>query len=172
MKVVIQDASVLIDLADCGLLDVWFGCGFDLRTTSLVLREVIRNNQKLHLQHYLDSGQLGVETASGEILAEIALLMTTLSARLSIQDTSAIFFADKLQSILLTGDRKLREYAVGRGVETHGLLWVFDTLVARGVLAPTVAADRLEWLRDQGTSRLPHHECEVRIKRWRRTASN
>lgn len=50
MKVVIQDASVLIDMADCGLLDPWFGLGFDLRTTSLIMREVSRNNQKIQLQ--------------------------------------------------------------------------------------------------------------------------
>ena len=37
MKIVIQDASVLIDMADGDLLDAWVGLGFDLRTTCLVL---------------------------------------------------------------------------------------------------------------------------------------
>jgi hypothetical protein len=44
VKIVIQDASVLIDMADGDLLDAWFGLGFDLRTTSLVWREVNRKN--------------------------------------------------------------------------------------------------------------------------------
>ena len=168
MRIIIQDASILIDLVDCGLLDAWFGLGFDLRTTSLILREVLRKNQKLQLQPFLDNGQLRVEASSGEILAEIAIFKTTLSSRLTIEDTSAIFFADRLRGVLLTGDRKLREHAETRGIETHGLLWVFDTLIASGALSPSAAADSLEQLLERGTSRQPHHECELRIRRWRR----
>ena len=168
MKVVIQDASVLIDMADCDLLDAWFGLGFDLRTTSLIMREVSRNNQKLQLQRYKDNGQLGIETASGEILGQIATLKSTLSSRLTIEDVSALFFAYRLGGILLTGDRRLREHAEAQGVETHGLLWVFDMLVSRGAIPPAVAAERLEKLMERGTSRQPQHECELRIRRWRR----
>jgi rRNA maturation endonuclease Nob1 len=168
VKIVIQDASVLIDMADGGLLDAWFGLGFDLRTTSLVLREISRKNQKLKLQPYVENGQLQVESSSGEVIAEIARLHATLSSRLSIEDVSALHFAGKLNSVLLTGDRRLRLHAEERGIETHGLLWVFDMLVARGALLPDVAADRLEKLLERGTSRLPLHECELRIRKWRR----
>jgi len=168
VKIVIQDASVLIDLADADLLDAWFGLGFDLRTTSLVLREISRKNQKIKLQPYVANGQLQIESSSGEVLAEIAKLHATLSTRLSIEDVSALHFADKLHSVLLTGDRRLRLHAEERGIETHGLLWVFDMLVARGALLPGAAADHLEKLLERGTSRLPLHECELRIRRWRR----
>lgn len=168
MKIVIQDASVLIDMADCDLLEAWFGLGFDLRTTSLIYHEVTRKNQKLKLQRYMDNGQLGIVSASGDILTEIAVFKTSLSSRLTIQDASALYFASRLESILLTGDRLLREHAKAQGVETHGLLWVFDTLVARGALLPAVAADRLEKLIEKGASRQPQHECELRIRRWRR----
>lgn len=168
MKIVIQDASVLIDMADCDLLAAWFALGFDLRTTSLIYHEVTRKNQKLKLHRYMDNGQLGIVPASGEVLTEIATFMTTLSTRLTIQDASALYFASKLGCILLTGDRLLREYAKAHDVETHGLLWVFDTLVARGALLPAVAADRLEKLMERGTSRQPQNECELRIRRWRR----
>lgn len=168
MKIVIQDASVLIDMADCGLIDAWFGLGFDLRTTSLVFREINRKNQKIKLQPYVVNGQLQIESSSGEVIAEIAKLHATLSSRLSIQDVSALHFAGKLNSILLTGDKLLRQHAKERDIETHGLLWVFDMLVARGALLPGVAADHLEKLIERGTSRLPLHECELRIKKWRR----
>lgn len=168
MKIVIQDASVLIDLVDGGLLDPWFRLGFDLRTTSLVLREISRKNQKLNLQSYVDDCRLQVESSSGEVLAEIATLHAGMSSRLSIEDVSALFFAAKLEGILLTGDRRLREHAEERGIETHGLLWVLDLIVARGALLPGVAADRLEKLLERGTTRLPHNECEIRIRKWRR----
>ena len=168
MKIVIQDASVLIDMADSNLLDAWFGLGFDLRTTSLILYEISRKNQKIKLQPYVMNGQLKIESSSGEVLSEIAKLHATLSSRLSIEDVSAIFFAGKLESVLLTGDKRLRQHAEERGIETHGLLWVLDILVARGALLPGVAADRLEKLVERGTSRLPLHECELKIRKWRR----
>lgn len=168
MKIVIQDASVLIDMADCGLIDAWFGLGFDLRTTSLVFREINRKNQKIKLQPYVVNGQLQIESSSGEVIAEIAKLHAALSSRLSIQDVSALHFAGKLNSILLTGDKLLRQHAEERDIESHGLLWVFDMLVARGALLPGLAADRLEKLIERGTSRLPLHECELRIRKWRK----
>lgn len=168
MKIVIQDASVLIDMADCDLLDLWFRIGFDLRTTSLVWREVSRKNQKLKLKRYVDDAQFKIEAVGAQILTEIVQLQTAMSARITLEDASALFFARKLESILLTGDKRLRQHAEERGIETHGLLWVFDTLVARGALLPGVAADRLNHLIERGTSRLPLHECELRIKKWRR----
>lgn len=168
MKIVIQDASVLIDLADCDLLEAWFGLGFDLRTTSLVWREVSRRNQKIKLKRYVDEGRFGIEAVGAQALTEIVQLQAALSARVTIEDISALFFAGKLESILLTGDKRLRQHAEERGIETHGLLWVFDTLVARGALLPDVAADRLEKLIERGTSRLPLHECELRVRKWRK----
>lgn len=168
MKIVIQDASVLIDMADCDLLNTWFGLGFDLRTTSLVWREVSRKNQKIKLKRHVDEGRLTIESVSAQALTEIVQLQVILSSRVTIEDVSALFFAGKLESILLTGDKRLRQHAEERGIETHGLLWVFDTLVARGALLPGVAADRLEKLIERGTSRLPLHECELRIRKWRR----
>lgn len=168
MKIVIQDASVLIDMADCDLLDAWFGLGFDLRTTSLVWREVNRKNQKIKLKRYVDEGRFGIEAVGAQALTEIVQLQAALSARVTIEDVSALFFAGKLECILLTGDKRLRQHAEERGIETHGLLWVLDTLVARGALLPDVAADRLDKLLERGTSRLPQHECELRVRKWRK----
>ena len=56
MKIIVQDASVLIDMTDGNLLNAWFGLGFDLRTTSLILREISRKNQKIQLQPYVVNG--------------------------------------------------------------------------------------------------------------------
>jgi predicted nucleic acid-binding protein len=168
VKIVIQDASVLIDMADGDLLDAWFGLGFDLRTTSLVWREVNRKNQKLKLKRYVDAGRFSIESVGAEALTEIVQLQAALSSRVSLEDASALLFAGQLNSILLTGDRRLRQSAEERGIETHGLLWVFDTLVARGALLPEVAAERLQKLVESGTSRLPLKECELRVRRWRR----
>lgn len=168
MKIIIQDASVLIDLADCDLLDAWFGLGFDLRTTSLVWREVNRRNQKLKLKRYVDDGCFTIEAIGAEALTAIVQLQTGSASRITLEDASTLFVAEKWKSILLTGDKRLRQHAEERGIETHGLLWVLDMLVNRGALLPGVAADRLAKMMERGTSRLPVHECESRIRKWRR----
>lgn len=168
MKIIIQDASVLIDMAECDLLEAWFGfgLGLDLRTTSYVWREISRKNQKNKLKRYVDDGRFGIEPVGAEALTEILQIRAGLSSLVALEDASALFFAGELKAILLTGDKRLREHAEKQGIETHGLIWVFDTLVARGALLPGVAADRLEKL-IAGTSRLPSHECELRTRRWR-----
>jgi len=148
--------------------DVWFGLGFDFRTTSLVWREVSRKNQKIKLKRYIDDGRFGVEAVGTQALTEIVQLQASLSSRVTIEDVSALYFAVIRESILLTGDKRLRQHAEECGIETHGLLWVLDMLVACGALLPVVAADHLEKLLERGTSRLPLHECELRIRKWRR----
>jgi len=167
MKIVVHDASILIDLAACELLGIWFGQGIEKRTTSLVWREVNRKNQKARLQRFVDEGGLGVEPINAEAMSAVIVLHAEVESKITIEDASALYIAEKRQAILLTGDKGLRQYATERGLEVHGLLWVFDSLVARGGIIPSVAAERLEWLASQGTCRLPKQECSQRIKKWR-----
>ena len=167
MKIIVHDASVLIDLAESGLLEVWFGLGLKPVTTSLILREVNRRNQKSKLQRFVDKGTLGVEPIGAEALAGVVHLLTNLPDRITIEDASAIFIAETRKAILLTGDKGLRQCAEVRNIDVHGILWVFDTLVSRGKVLPVSAAERLEKLCAQGTSRLPKDECSLRIRKWR-----
>jgi len=167
MKIVVHDASVLIDLAACEFLGPWFGLGLETRTTSLVWREVNRKNQKARLQRFVDEGSLGIEPVNAEAMAEVVRLHLEVPSKITLEDASTLYVAVRRQAILLTGDKGLRQYASEQGIEVHGMLWVIDMLVARGVILPSVAAERLEWLTSQGTCRLPKQECDQRIKKWR-----
>lgn len=167
MKIIVHDASVLIDLAVCEMLAPWFGLGFEAKTTSLVWREVNRKNQKARLQRYVDVGSLGIIPVNAEAMTEVLRIHSEVPLKITIEDASAMYIAGKQQAILLTGDKGLRQYAARQGIEVHGILWVIDTLVARGAILPSVAAERLEWLTSQGTCRLPGPECIQRIKKWR-----
>lgn len=167
MKIVVHDASVLIDLAACEFLGPWFGLGLEMRTTSLVWREVNRKNQKARLQRYVDEGSLGIEPINAEAMTGVVNLHAEVPSKITLEDASALYIAEKRKAILLTGDKGLRQYAADHGIEVHGMLWVIDTLVARGAILPSVAAERLEWLTCQGTCRLPKQDCSQRIKKWR-----
>ena len=166
MKIVVHDASVLIDLAACDMLGPWFSLGFETTTTSLVWREVNRKNQKMRMQRYVNEGSLGIEPINAEAMADVVSLHSE-APQITLEDASALYVAGKEAAILLTGDKGLRQYATQKGIEVHGILWVIDTLVARGAILPGVAAERLEWLTSQGTCRLPGPECSQRIKKWR-----
>lgn len=167
MKVFVHDASVLIDLAESGLLEAWLKMGNKSITTSLILREVNRKNQKTVLQRFVDKGILGIEPLGAEAITEIVQILETLPARISIEDVSAIFVAETQGAILLTGDKVLRQCAEERKIDVHGLLWCFDILVSRGAVLAGVVADRLEELCASGIVRLPVSECKLRIKKWR-----
>ncbi len=167
MKVIVHDASVLIDLITADLLEPWFGLGSDTIVTSLVWREVNRKSQKEKLQPYVDKGLLKVAPLPAELFAEVVALRGDLSPDISLEDTSALYVAISKQGILLTAEKTLRQSAEQRCVEVHGLLWIFDVLIDRGKMLASVAADRLEQLAAKRTSRLPKDECSHRIKKWR-----
>jgi predicted nucleic acid-binding protein len=167
MKVIVHDASVLIDLATADLLGPWFGLGFETVITRMVWGEINRKSQKEKIQPYIDSGQLKIASLGAEAITSVALLQSELPPDISIEDASALFVALSRKGILLTGEKTLRKSAKERGVEVHGLLWVFDILIERGRMLASIAADRLEHLAALRTSRLPMDDCHERIKKWR-----
>jgi len=167
MKAVVLDASVLIDMASFDLLEPWFDLGIDTMTTSLIWREVNRKYQKARLQRFAETGDCKIEPMGADVLTHIVLLLAEMSSQITLEDASVLHIASSRQAILLAGDKVLRRCAKEQGIEVHGLLWVLDLLVSRGKLLPGVAADRLEQLTRQGTTRLPDTECRQRIKKWR-----
>jgi predicted nucleic acid-binding protein len=169
MTVVVHDASILIDLLECDLVDCWCSLRLTFKTTSLVWREVNRRHQKARLKVFVDQGVLEIEAISSESLTEVLHLRANLSPGTSVEDVSVLFLCLKTGAILLTGDGLLRRNAMERGIEVHGVLWVLDTLIARSAISPQVAADRLETLLERGISRLPMEECKKRLTKWRKT---
>ncbi len=167
MKVIVHDASVLIDLVAADVLEQWLGLGHETIVTSLVWREIHRKSEKEKLQPYVEKGLLKIAHLPAEDFSEVAAMKIDLSLDLSIEDVSALYVAVSRKGVLLTGEKKLRQNAEQHGVEVHGLLWVFDILIERGKMLASIAADRLEHLAAKRTSRLPKDECSQRIKKWR-----
>jgi predicted nucleic acid-binding protein len=166
MKVVVQDASILIDLAEGELLEAWFSLGIETLTTSLVWREVNRRSHKSRLKRFTRIDKLEIVSINSEAMTEVVVLRRSLPANLTLQDASVLHLAHKCQAILLAGDDLLRKAAAERDVVVRGLLWVLDELVGKQAITPTVAAATLERLL-KGKSRLPKAECEVRLRKWR-----
>ena len=161
MKIVVHDASVLIDLHHAGALDVWLAAGIEAWTTELVFFEV---EQPLEKQR--TSGALKVKHYSAEELIALDEARSALPPTLSLQDSSALLLAQTMEAALVTGDGDLRKAALAAGVEVHGILWILDDMVAGAQTPPRHAADMLERIL-KTRARLPAPECEVRLARWR-----
>ena len=84
----------------------------------------------------------------------------------SFYDLSVLVLAKKRGAWLLTGERQLRSIAQTAGLTVHGTLWLLDEMIRHRVIVPTVAAQALQRMLQQG-SRQPREECEKRLARWR-----
>ncbi len=164
MKVAVKDACVLMDLANAGLLDAWFGLGIETHTTDFVLRQVRQEEQWATIFPHVGGGNLKVHNLNE---AELQQIVTGFrDSRLGIEDHSVLFLARKLDAILITGDRQLRIRAGALSLEVRGILWILDQLVESGQIEAGVAANKLLQMIDQGAF-LPPDKVAVRLRKWR-----
>lgn len=168
MKVVVNDANVLIDLIELDLLDPFFQLPMEFRATSLVLGEIEGPRQWELLKSHISAGSIIIHEPSEEEREEIYEAMEKVG-RLSDKDLSAFIHARDLNAALLTSDDPLRRFGKENGVEVHGHLWALDHLVDKGQLDGRTAAQKLDELNQQVNQKLglPKEECEKRKKRWK-----
>ena len=62
---------------------------------------------------------------------------------------------ERPDSILLTGDRRLRTLAQAEHLEVHGVLWIVEELAVHRKASRKMRLAALEAWRDNPTSRLP-----------------
>jgi len=104
--IAIQDANIMIDLVRTDLFGHCMALNYNFITTDIILAELYEE-QIAALQPHIDSGKFVVVSLSEEMLLEIQLAALE-DARLSEQDWSALYFAQKEDSFLLSGDKYLR----------------------------------------------------------------
>ena len=100
MKLVVNDANILIDLVKLHMLPDFFALDLEFHTTALVLDELY-DEQKEELQSYIDSGTLHVNELEAEEMMEVFDLQAQRPV-LSPQDCSALFCAEKLGGALIS----------------------------------------------------------------------
>ncbi|MGI8603078.1 MAG: hypothetical protein ACR2OZ_08760 [Verrucomicrobiales bacterium] len=164
MKIVIHDASVLIDLHRCRLLEIWLAGGVEAYTTDLVMLEMGQSIPAL-----VTRGLLHVCHLTAAELIELTAFQARQPRSLSFEDCSVLSLAIQMEAALLTGDADLRRAAENENVEVHGLLWVLDELVDGSQLSSVRAAAILQELLKSPRARLPEEECNSRLERWRQS---
>ena len=166
MKVIVNDANILIDLVDLKILPYFFQLEFEFHTTAIILDELFDEQQEA-LFPYIETGQLSVDNITEEDLVEIVMIRAT-KPNLSEQDCSAFYQAKKLNAALITSDNTLRKFAQANHIEIHGHLWVFDNLVNKSILTGKTATEKLNELCNVVNPKLglPKNEYQKRIKLW------
>lgn len=166
MKIIVNDANILIDLLELDILPGFFQLEFEVHTTAMILDELFDEQQEALLP-YIESGRLIVDEISGEDLIGI-LTIRAARPNLSEQDCSAFYQAQKLMAALVTSDNTLRKFARASNLEVHGHLWIFDHLVSNLVITGQTEIAKLNELCNVVNPRLglPNNECQKRIRLW------
>jgi predicted nucleic acid-binding protein len=164
MKVVINDANILIDLVKLDLLDVFAKLNFELHTTDFVFEE-LNEEQKSPVSTLHRNGFLNIiETSDINDFQEINNLLNT-SSGLSFEDCTVWHYSVKLSGTLLSGDGKLRKQVRKSGIEVRGIIYVFDELLKQDLITFSRAIEKIKQLQLLN-NRLPKSEIEKRIEFW------
>jgi len=162
MKLVVQDANIIIDLIDCEIFEIFFGLELEVVTSSLVLDEISDTSQREVCKKAI--GKKMLRTIDISTIEYLQLQAMDLPG-LKVADRSVLKIAETGQATLLTGDGRLRKTAKNLNVEVRGILWVFDQLVEDGILQTTEAHTKLTYL-FKHNQRLPKLEVEKRLRAW------
>ena len=169
-KVAIKDTSILIDMEQAGLFDVWFQLNIETHTTDFVVTELGVDNP--NARAHIKAGHIICHTLNQADILRVVELRNRHGRNLSMQDCSLLHVIGRLPgAVLLTGDMAIRRTAEERGHTVHGLLWIFDILVEQGLLHPAVAAAKLAFLCQNGC-RLPREEIAKRMMDWNHSAAS
>jgi hypothetical protein len=102
VKIIVNDANILIDLVELKILPYFFQLEFEFHTTAMILEELFEE-QKEELIPYIETGKLIVDDITEEDLIEILMIRAT-KPILSEQDCSAFYIARKINTVLVTSD--------------------------------------------------------------------
>jgi predicted nucleic acid-binding protein len=163
-RIAIQDANILIDLVNIGLFSHCLALEYEFSTTELIFEIELNEHQKTTIQLHIDSEKFFITKIPAHELLEIQLSSLE-DSRLSEQDWSALYYAEKNNALLLSGDKHLRRLSESKGIEVRGILWLFDQLVEMKILSEKETCDFLKTLMKQNRW-LPVDECQKRVESW------
>lgn len=163
LKVAVTDANIFIDLIILGLIAKLFQLELQIHTTREVYDQ-LNFGQKQSLQQYCDSDQLLVYNFNIEEIIEIQSLV--FPSGLEPADRTVFYYANKLNSVVISGDNKLRKFCESKELKVHGIIWLFDQLVELDLIPKTTAVSKLEKLLGYN-DRLPIDEIMKRLRKWK-----
>ncbi len=165
MVVVVNDTSVLIDLADMGLIEVLPALNWELQTSDLIIEELAGDAGFQQIEKLIAAGHLHVASFVSDDMSVVAEMSGEYGS-LSIEDCSVWYMAKERDAILLTADRQLRKIAQSDGIEVHGTLYVVEQFVLEGTITANRAIQALSTLK-ASNQRAPTSEINRMIDHFK-----
>lgn len=126
MRILISDASRLIDLRKASLLEAFVQLPYDLVIPDVLFEQELV--QFLDAEKELIKENLRVLSLSSEGVRRVQSVNRDYPA-LTLNDCFVFVLAEQTSDcILMTGDRNLRDLASTSGIEVHGVLWGIDEM--------------------------------------------
>lgn len=163
-RIVVSDTNIFIDLVELGILADLFYLPWQIHTTDFVMDELTDATQFDAVNSYCERGRLTVGMLTPEEVGKIFQMSSSPGCKISPADFSVILYAQKANLNILTGDKQLRTYAEKEGIEVHGILFIFETLVEHSILPPALATELLQKLKELN-KRTPAELIEALIKK-------
>lgn len=161
MRLIINDANILIDIVKLDIVDAFMTLGFNLYTTDFVFAE-LNEAQQVRLAR----PQLSIiKTESTEDIYSIIRLVNSNNG-LSFEDCSVWHYTQKMNGTLITGDRLLRRRASLAGLEVKGIIFILEQIKVQNLLSVVQCIEKLEALKVLN-DRLPIIEIDNRIQEWK-----
>jgi len=167
MKIAITDACIFIDLIELKIISDFFKLEIELHTTTDVINELFPEQQEI-LIAYKAGGKLVIHNLDEEHIREMEAM--NFPKGLSPQDRTVLYTASRLQSALvLSSDKKVREFAEKLSIKYHGIFWILDQMVNSQILTKEMGAAKLRELLEMNT--MYRHsktkkEADKRIDQW------
>jgi len=143
MKIAITDACIFIDLYDLQLTVQFFSLDIEVHTSIDVVKELFDNQQQM-LKAFQSVNKLTVHIIQKS--EKIKILSTPYPKSLSDSDKSVLYLAAKLNAIVISSDRVIRNTAKNNVIPYHGMIWIFDQLVKQNIISKQEASSKLKQL--------------------------
>lgn len=164
MKIAITDANIFIDIIELGLTEYLFQIEIELHTTLGVVDE-LSDDQQSKLKKYINKEFLTIHFPSEEELLHVKEM--EFDRGFSDTDCYLLYICKENEMILLSGERKMRNFCNQESLEVYGVIWLFDEFIRQNLISHVLAIEKMEalLLRNEW---LPAETCKRRIATWKR----
>ncbi|MGI9303777.1 MAG: PIN domain-containing protein [Gammaproteobacteria bacterium] len=166
MHIVISDTSSVIDLHLAKLLESFLRLPHKIVVPRPLFEDELLSLTVAEKRRLIQKG-LEVWDIPGEGVATARSYFNTYRW-LKLNDCFALVMAESnARTVLLTGDRRLTNVAVERGVKTHGVLWATDEIYEHKCCTPAKLRAGLKLLSNDPLVFLPNDLLQKRLHKYR-----
>lgn len=140
-KILIKDSCILFDLLDLNLVNEFFTLDYEIYTTPQVISEITNEAQLEIINGFVLNRKLKIDKeGSFESIQDLSENYPGLS----FTDCSVLELAIRLDGVILSADRTLRNTAIRNSLKVKGMLWIINLLIETGVISDETALEKIK----------------------------